>query len=90
MKGCTCDLTGNGCDPNCCCDTDCNETDQLSFTECKDTDVKYGVIPCLLLFILVTVMFQCTMFCETCLVGFLATTVKIETGAFLCKLWLQQ
>lgn len=41
MEGCTCDLTGNGCDVNCCCDTDCSTADQQAFTECKDTDVKY-------------------------------------------------
>jgi len=41
MTGCTCDLTGNGCDVNCCCDTDCSTTDQQAFTECKETDVKY-------------------------------------------------
>lgn len=41
MKGCTCDLTGNGCDVNCCCDTDCSTADQQAFTECKDTDAKY-------------------------------------------------
>ena len=46
MKGCTCDLTGNGCDLNCCCDTDCSTADQQAFTECKDTDVKY--VPLLL------------------------------------------
>lgn len=39
-SGCTCDLTGNGCDVNCCCDTDCTEADQEAFTECKDTDVN--------------------------------------------------
>ncbi|KAJ7370570.1 Tectonic-1 [Desmophyllum pertusum] len=40
MKGCSCDLTGNGCDLNCCCDTDCSTADQQAFTKCKDTDVN--------------------------------------------------
>nr|XP_058952856.1 tectonic-3-like [Pocillopora verrucosa] len=39
-SGCTCDLTGNGCDVNCCCDTDCTTVDQQSFTECRDNDVN--------------------------------------------------
>ncbi|PFX24477.1 Tectonic-3 [Stylophora pistillata] len=39
-SGCTCDLTGNGCDLNCCCDTDCTTTDEEAFTECKDNDVN--------------------------------------------------
>lgn len=39
-SGCTCDLTGNGCDVNCCCDTDCTTTDEEAFTECKDNDVN--------------------------------------------------
>ncbi|XP_015765027.1 PREDICTED: tectonic-3-like [Acropora digitifera] len=39
--GCTCDLTGNGCDVNCCCDVvDCSEADQQAFTDCKDADVN--------------------------------------------------
>ena len=46
LEGCTCDLTGNGCDVNCCCDVvDCSEADQQAFTDCKDTDVKYGLTP---------------------------------------------
>jgi len=44
-SGCTCDLTGNGCDLNCCCDTDCSSLDQEAFTQCRDTDIKYGLIP---------------------------------------------
>ena len=46
IQGCTCDLTGNGCDLNCCCDTDCSSEDQQAFTECRDTDIKYGLIHC--------------------------------------------
>ena len=46
LIGCTCDLTGTGCDVNCCCDTDCSTADQEAFTECKDTDVKYVLFYC--------------------------------------------
>ncbi|KAK3774799.1 hypothetical protein RRG08_034888 [Elysia crispata] len=31
---CPCDLTGNGCDVNCCCDPDCSDADKLVFSEC--------------------------------------------------------
>ncbi|XP_068725456.1 tectonic-3-like [Montipora capricornis] len=40
VEGCTCDLTGNGCDVNCCCDVDCSAEDQEAFTECKDEDLN--------------------------------------------------
>lgn len=46
-SGCTCDLTGNGCDVNCCCDTDCSNADQQAFTECKDTDINRDDRVCL-------------------------------------------
>ncbi|XP_028517581.1 tectonic-3-like [Exaiptasia diaphana] len=39
-QGCTCDLTGNSCDTNCCCDPDCSSTEKEAFTECKDADVN--------------------------------------------------
>ncbi|CAH3171293.1 unnamed protein product [Porites lobata] len=46
-SGCTCDLTGNGCDVNCCCDPDCTSADQQAFTECKDTDTNRDDRVCL-------------------------------------------
>ena len=33
---CTCDLTANGCDPNCCCDPECEADDRNAFSECID------------------------------------------------------
>ncbi|XP_033120280.1 tectonic-1-like isoform X2 [Anneissia japonica] len=33
---CTCDLTGNACDVNCCCDPDCSADDILTFSFCAD------------------------------------------------------
>ncbi|XP_065072219.1 tectonic-3-like [Rhopilema esculentum] len=37
---CACDLTENGCDPNCCCDNDCTAADRSSFTFCKNVDLN--------------------------------------------------
>ena len=31
---CPCDLTGNACDVNCCCDSDCTTTDIEAFSGC--------------------------------------------------------
>ncbi|KAI8783655.1 hypothetical protein BgiMline_023814 [Biomphalaria glabrata] len=31
---CPCDLTGNACDVNCCCDPECTENDKLVFSQC--------------------------------------------------------
>ncbi|GFN96240.1 tectonic-like protein [Plakobranchus ocellatus] len=31
---CPCDLTGNSCDVNCCCDPDCSDADKLVFSSC--------------------------------------------------------
>merc|ERR1711962_901425 len=31
---CTCDLTANDCDWNCCCDPDCTPEDQTIFSSC--------------------------------------------------------
>ncbi len=33
---CTCDLTENSCDVNCCCDEDCSINDVKAFSRCKD------------------------------------------------------
>ena len=33
---CTCDLTANGCDPNCCCDPECESDDRSAFSTCID------------------------------------------------------
>ena len=33
---CTCDLTANGCDVNCCCDKECSSEDRAVFSECED------------------------------------------------------
>ncbi|ESO97470.1 hypothetical protein LOTGIDRAFT_231625 [Lottia gigantea] len=37
---CPCDLTGNSCDVNCCCDTDCSNDDRLAFSECLPSSVS--------------------------------------------------
>jgi len=42
LQGCTCDLTGNSCDVNCCCDPDCSASEREAFTSCQDVDVKYA------------------------------------------------
>eukprot|EP00035_Acanthoeca_spectabilis_P019673 m.429180 g.429180 ORF g.429180 m.429180 type:complete len:661 (+) comp16972_c0_seq1:1987-3969(+) len=34
FASCTCDLTVNDCDQNCCCDPDCSAADRASFTGC--------------------------------------------------------
>lgn len=33
---CTCDLTLNACDVNCCCDSECSAEDLLVFTSCDE------------------------------------------------------
>ncbi|ELT91904.1 hypothetical protein CAPTEDRAFT_228697 [Capitella teleta] len=33
---CTCDMTENACDVNCCCDPDCTASDRLAFSKCSD------------------------------------------------------
>ena len=38
---CTCDLTGNGCDVNCCCDLACDSDDRLAFSQCDDVYSGY-------------------------------------------------
>ncbi|XP_061183237.1 tectonic-1-like isoform X2 [Saccostrea echinata] len=37
---CWCDVTGNACDINCCCDTECDQTDRASFDRCKESPVS--------------------------------------------------
>ncbi|XP_048727390.2 tectonic-3-like isoform X2 [Ostrea edulis] len=37
---CWCDITGNACDINCCCDTECDTTDKASFDSCKEAPVS--------------------------------------------------
>ena len=34
---CTCDLTRNSCDVNCCCDEDCSAADRQAFSQCIET-----------------------------------------------------
>jgi len=34
LQTCTCDLTANKCDINCCCDPSCTELDELTFSSC--------------------------------------------------------
>ncbi|XP_013398178.1 tectonic-1 [Lingula anatina] len=34
---CTCDLTSNACDINCCCDSDCTVEDVAAFSQCSDS-----------------------------------------------------
>lgn len=36
LGDCTCDLTVNECDLNCCCDKKCSADDIASFTFCND------------------------------------------------------
>lgn len=33
---CSCDLTRNACDVNCCCDSECSNEDSMSFASCVD------------------------------------------------------
>ena len=33
---CTCDLTKDGCDVNCCCDEECSADDRAVFSYCED------------------------------------------------------
>ncbi|XP_030837337.1 tectonic-1 [Strongylocentrotus purpuratus] len=33
---CICDLTGNRCDVNCCCDPDCSSADVATFSQCSE------------------------------------------------------
>ena len=37
---CICDLHGESCDPNCCCDGDCSADDKGAFLECKQEVVS--------------------------------------------------
>ncbi|XP_071964939.1 tectonic-1-like [Antedon mediterranea] len=37
---CTCDLTGNACDVNCCCDSDCSPDDISTFSFCNNQDLS--------------------------------------------------
>uniref|UniRef100_K1PA71 Tectonic-3 n=1 Tax=Magallana gigas TaxID=29159 RepID=K1PA71_MAGGI len=37
---CWCDVTGNACDINCCCDTDCDQADITSFDRCKESPIS--------------------------------------------------
>ncbi|XP_050409296.1 tectonic-3 [Patella vulgata] len=37
---CPCDVTGNACDVNCCCDGDCTADDRLAFSECLNISVS--------------------------------------------------
>ena len=39
---CLCDLTFYQCDPNCCCDPDCSDSEKAIFTECDVSGVKRG------------------------------------------------
>ncbi|XP_059174179.1 tectonic-1-like [Physella acuta] len=34
ISKCPCDMTGNACDVNCCCDPECSAADKLVFSEC--------------------------------------------------------
>ena len=38
---CSCDLTKNWCDVDCCCDEDCSEGDKKSFGECIETHTTF-------------------------------------------------
>lgn len=41
---CACDLTGNLCDLNCCCDADCHPKDKLLFARCLDVPSRYRLL----------------------------------------------
>ncbi|XP_062616316.1 tectonic-3-like isoform X2 [Saccostrea cucullata] len=44
---CWCDVTGNACDINCCCDTDCDQTDIASFDgQCKESPISVDARYC--------------------------------------------
>ncbi|XP_076471694.1 tectonic-3-like [Babylonia areolata] len=34
VNQCPCDVTGNACDVNCCCDEECSDADKLAFSQC--------------------------------------------------------
>ncbi|XP_066287972.1 tectonic-3-like [Branchiostoma lanceolatum] len=40
VGSCTCDLTQNACDVNCCCDTDCTTQDTQTFSQCLENLYK--------------------------------------------------
>jgi hypothetical protein len=40
ISPCPCDLTGNSCDVNCCCDLDCTSDDRNVFTGCLTSSGK--------------------------------------------------
>ncbi|XP_035681133.1 tectonic-3-like [Branchiostoma floridae] len=40
VGSCTCDLTLNACDVNCCCDADCSSQDAQSFSQCLENLYK--------------------------------------------------
>ncbi|KAK3101664.1 hypothetical protein FSP39_005323 [Pinctada imbricata] len=44
---CPCDLTGNACDVNCCCDTDCTAADNSTFTKCLTLSLNVDTRKCL-------------------------------------------
>ncbi|KAH3757953.1 tectonic protein [Pelomyxa schiedti] len=43
---CICDMTGGKCDPNCCCDPSCDDTDASLFTECLPEGPPDNAIMC--------------------------------------------
>ena len=41
---CACDLTGNLCDLNCCCDPDCSAESKHLFSKCVDSSSRYRLL----------------------------------------------
>ena len=41
---CECDLTGNHCDLNCCCDSDCDSESKKLFSKCLDNESTYRLL----------------------------------------------
>ncbi|XP_032237913.2 tectonic-1 [Nematostella vectensis] len=52
--GCFCDLVGNACDPNCCCDEDCTAADKEAFTKCLDSGLEEDNKVCVSKYLLFT------------------------------------
>ncbi|CAH1785708.1 unnamed protein product, partial [Owenia fusiformis] len=44
---CTCDLTKNACDVNCCCDGDCTADDRLAFSQCSEIVARVSGQTCI-------------------------------------------
>nr|XP_022303176.1 tectonic-3-like isoform X2 [Crassostrea virginica] len=43
---CWCDVTGNACDVNCCCDTECDQMDKAAFDSCQESPISIDSQSC--------------------------------------------